>query len=70
MEKKVEVQAKLPKAASGHIPISHVFYAMAFVYMVKSAGAVTFGNIALRYYNIIAAHFSQNGCQRVDVVCD
>lgn len=69
LEKKVDVQPRLPQVASSNqMSTAHIFDGMALVQMVKSSGAVTFGDMASKYYNLITAPISRNGCRRVDVV--
>ena len=71
LEKKVNVQPSLPQLSSSpHSSTVQIFDAMALIYMMKSAGAVTFGDMASKYYQMITRYIGPNGCQRVDVVFD
>jgi hypothetical protein len=68
-EKRVEVQPSMPRATSETCS-AHLFDAMALIQMTTSGGAVTFGEMASKYYNQFTAPLGRNGCQRVDVVFD
>ena len=70
LEKKVDVQLKLPQVTTSTISTAHIFDAMALVHMTKSFGASTFGEMALKYYQLITLPLILNGCHRVDVVFD
>ena len=70
LEKKVDVQLKLPQVTTSTISTAHIFDAMALVHMTKSFGASTFREMALKYYQLITLPLILNGCHRVDVVFD
>ena len=70
LEKKVDVQTKLPQVITSTTSTAHIFDAMALVHMTKSFGASTFGEMALKYYQPITVPLALNSCHRVDVVCD
>ena len=70
LEKKVDLQLKLPQVTTSTISTAHIFDAMALLHMTKSFGASTFGEMALKYYQLITLPLALNGCHRVDVVFD
>ena len=69
-EKMVYVQLKLPQVTTSMISTADIFDAMALENMTKSFGASTFGEMALKCYQLIIVPLALNGCDRVDVVFD
>ena len=70
LDKKVDVQLKLPQVTTSSIYIAHIFDDMALVHMTKSFGASIFDEMALKYYQLITVPLALNGCHLVDVVFD
>ena len=70
LEKMVYVQLKLPQVTTRMISTADIFDAMALVHMTKPFGASTFGEMALKCYQLITVPLALNGCDRVDVVFD
>ena len=70
LDKKVDVQLKLPQVTTSTIYITHIFDDMALVHITKSFGASTFDEMALKYHQLITVPLDLNGCYRVDVVFD
>ncbi|KXJ20012.1 hypothetical protein AC249_AIPGENE15286 [Exaiptasia diaphana] len=44
--------------------------AMALIHVIKSAGATTFGDLAVRYSDVITKYLTSNSCTRLDLVFD
>ena len=70
LEKMVYVQLKLPQVTTSMISTADIFDAMALEYTTKSFGASTFGEMALKSYQLTIVPLALNGCDRVDVVFD
>ena len=70
LDKKVDVQLKVPQVTTSTISIAHIFNDMALVHMTKSFGASIFDEMALTYYQLITVPLALNGCHRVDIVFD
>ena len=67
LEKKVDVQLKLTQVTTSAISTAHISSAMALVHMTKSFGASPFGEMALKYYQLVTVPLALNGCHQVDI---
>ena len=70
LEKKVDVQPKLPQVTTSEMYVAHIFDAMATIHMTKSTGAANLDEMAFKYNSLVTAPLGLNGCQRVNVVFD
>ena len=51
------------------VPTANILDAMAIVQMLRFAGASTFGEMAAKYFEVLASYYQQ-GCHRLEVVFD
>ena len=70
LQKKVDVQPKLPQVTTSEMSTDHIIDVMALMHMTKSADAANFGEMAFKYYNLVTSPLGLNGCQRFYIVVD
>ena len=69
IEKEVSVAPRLPVSS---LETAHILDGMAMVQMTKSGGAITFGDLALKYFTIFTAPLSlhNSSCLESHIVYD
>lgn len=67
LEKDITCSSSLP---TSQFPTACLIDAMALIQMVKSAGSATFGELSLKYEEIVTSTIRRNGCTRVDLIFD
>ena len=67
LDSKVTVEPRIRSLPA--VPTAYILDAMTIVQMLRFAGALTFGEIAAKYFELLASYYQQ-GCHRLDVVFD
>ena len=68
LERDEVVEPNLPKRRA--TPVAYIIDGMALVQATKSSGALTFGDLASKYFDVVTSPLKDFDCSRVDVVLD